>query len=1213
MKIFMGELLHEGFTSDDVFPHPLDEMTKHKLPATTVREFLIMRMVNVITDKPDWHTKVFNAEIVAKWSKEIREANDVTENMMGWIIEQVKYKALFYQKTGLIGVYNSYVAKSDTIVPEALKLALREAVASLENVPDDQKDYHPGSNNQVLDLVHPSLFPLIYGRSRAVPEEATGITDGLKRCGEGEIFPKFADRINDSPERYPDWGVSRNYQWLPCEVRFKPICSDTLAGGENDSRCEISSYINNLHPRRHQKLYKVIEQVIDCAIPLWNTTLSFITADPSTRINYDCVEYSGDVEECFDGEPPEGMDEDDWYDNQEEAHLELQRKYLIVPDIDKSPGYCEPKAPYQDAEGWSMMGVQKYVDLKKDFGGLQVIVKLANIHLTPEKAEYPGGSWHVEGQLNERICATALYYYDNENISDSRLAFRQRCEDMDYELVNYPQNHSLWANIIFGLERDGPLAQDIGSVQTGEGRLLTFPNILRHQVQPFKLQDPTKPGYRKILALFLVDPHFKIPSTATIPVQRRDWWEEMVPMDRILHPLPQELKDMVAEDTELAQFPISMKQAKEIRLNLMEERKERGLNDDLIGARRRDIPEPSDTEMVDADSAVSTPQKSDAREEAEDEEEEDDNEDQAEGETTVTSKANTVQDTEDQAETEHTGPMTPAQGSDAGDSASRQNSPPRTGGGRGSAIGVPRRRRLGRPPKNKPPDWDAPDDAAGEARSGVTTPVKRGRGRGRPYGGGRWAKSRGGPSHVTQVPIDKEGNMMDVVNDEVDLPEDPEGETKVDKMGNLLGNREYRVRTFTILNKGKQQYMLSTEPARCIGFRDSYLFFQKHKLLYKIIIDDEQKRDMIDRAIIPHSYKGRAIGVVTARSVFREFGAKIIIGGRKVIDDYHAQAARERGDVEGEVAVPEDRLPPPGEKYNKNQYVAWHGASSVYHSGAPSVPAPMGKIIDPKKRKVLVTGDNWMLEHARAASQYNSALLEARRKTLNGVYDIHTNTMLYPNIMQPTHVRWEAVPPSEKDEQATQKLLHSASDTIGVDITITLTGSAFRAPKPIPEESHQVNMEDAKAEPEKEPNGQADAIMSPAEYAKAIEKANAAACATTETTIFPSLPSIYSRNFRIHDVHYESPAYSGMGIPGPDGDTRDVGSNGLTIWNAYNTHLDPSMAFCMSAEILAELPPDCREAYMEAAAREGEWKNRWAGEVVDGSRAKLPLNFAWTP
>ena len=29
----------------------------------------------------------------------------------------------------------------------------------------------------------------------------------------------------------------------------------------------------------------------------------------------------------------------------------------------------------------------------------QAIAKLANIHLTPEKPRYEGGSWHVEGQL----------------------------------------------------------------------------------------------------------------------------------------------------------------------------------------------------------------------------------------------------------------------------------------------------------------------------------------------------------------------------------------------------------------------------------------------------------------------------------------------------------------------------------------------------------------------------------------------------------------------------------------------------------------------------------------------------------------------------------------------------------------------------------------------------------------------------------------------
>ena len=251
--------------------------------------------------------------------------------------------------------------------------------------------------------------------------------------------------------------------------------------------------------------------------------------------------------------------------------------------------------------------------------------------------------------------------------------------------------------------------------------------------------------------------------------------------------------------------------------------------------------------------------------------------------------------------------------------------------------------------------------------SDVGTPRKRGGWRGRGFGGGRWARAKGGPSHVTQVPVDKEGNMANVKNDEVELPEDSEGETKVTKDGELLGDREYRVRTFKIEGKGDRLYMLSTEPARCIGFRDSYLFFQKHKQLYKIIVAEEAKKDLIDRGLIPHSYKGRAIGVVTARSVFREFGAKIVVGGKKVIDDYQVAEARARGDVEGEYAVPEDEVPSGAEGYDRNRYVAWHGASSVYHTGVPSTPMVNGKPVESKKRKVVVTGSNWMAEHSREA------------------------------------------------------------------------------------------------------------------------------------------------------------------------------------------------------------------------------------------------------
>ncbi len=283
--------------------------------------------------------------------------------------------------------------------------------------------------------------------------------------------------------------------------------------------------------------------------------------------------------------------------------------------------------------------------------------------------------------------------------------------------------------------------------------------------------------------------------------------------------------------------------------------------------------------------------------------------------------------------------------------SAKSPSPPR--------VVMVRRKRLGRPPKNKPPDWDQMIEVP--ARDSDSTPRRRGRGGWRGRGG-----RKGQQGQVMQQPIDKDGNLMDIVNDEVDLPDDPYGEKKVDKLGNLLEGREYRCRTFTVAGRGDRLYMLSTEPARCVGFRDSYLFFTKHRRLYKIIVDDDEKRDMIERDIIPHSYKGRSIGIVTARSVFREFGALIIVGGRRVIDDYDVAKAREEGVVEGEIADPNDRFIE-GEPYNKNQYVAWHGASAVYHSGAPSVPQQSGKLVDVKKRRVAVNDTNWQLEHAREA------------------------------------------------------------------------------------------------------------------------------------------------------------------------------------------------------------------------------------------------------
>ena len=210
---------------------------------------------------------------------------------------------------------------------------------------------------------------------------------------------------------------------------------------------------------------------------------------------------------------------------------------------------------------------------------MQVIVKLANIELKPGES-YAGGSWHVEGQANEHIVATALYYYDSKNITESRLAFRQSPDGEEFEYdsemhknFDYEQGDDTFLPAIFGLRNYESTVQDVGSVVCKEGRLLTFPNTLQHRASPFQLEDATKPGHRKFLALFLVDPHLQIISTKDIPPQRKDWWaEELFKMKgiRFMERLPLEIVNHIFS---FIDYPMSLETAKEKRLELIAERR----------------------------------------------------------------------------------------------------------------------------------------------------------------------------------------------------------------------------------------------------------------------------------------------------------------------------------------------------------------------------------------------------------------------------------------------------------------------------------------------------------------------------------------------------------------------------------------------------------------------------------------------------------------
>jgi hypothetical protein len=82
--------------------------------------------------------------------------------------------------------------------------------------------------------------------------------------------------------------------------------------------------------------------------------------------------------------------------------------------------------------------------------------------------------------MNEKICATAIYYLDSENIRPSSLAFRmQTSAYMEDEFEEVGQNSFTWMERVYGTYvQDYPCLQNYGSVETVQGRLLAFPNVL---------------------------------------------------------------------------------------------------------------------------------------------------------------------------------------------------------------------------------------------------------------------------------------------------------------------------------------------------------------------------------------------------------------------------------------------------------------------------------------------------------------------------------------------------------------------------------------------------------------------------------------------------------------------------------------------------------------------------------------------------------------
>ncbi|CAD6572982.1 MAG: hypothetical protein ASARMPREDX12_005618 [Alectoria sarmentosa] len=128
------------------------------------------------------------------------------------------------------------------------------------------------------------------------------------------------------------------------------------------------------------------------------------------------------------------------------------------------------------------------------------------------------------------------------------------------------------------------------------------------------------------------------------------------------------------------------------------------------------------------------------------------------------------------------------------------------------------------------------------------------------------------------------------------------GELKVNAQGFPQGGRQFKIRTFFVAHRHEKRFMLATECARVLGYRDSYLLFNKNRSLFKIIASQAEKDELIHQEILPYSYRSRQIAIVTAKSMFRQFGARVIENGRRVRDDYWEAKAIKQGFTEEDMA-----------------------------------------------------------------------------------------------------------------------------------------------------------------------------------------------------------------------------------------------------------------------------------------------------------------------
>lgn len=246
------------------------------------------------------------------------------------------------------------VSFADTIIPSDLADRLNHQISHV--AASEPVDYHPGSNDCVRDIVHPSLFPFIHGES-VLTETGTSVVKAIREYNDSMKAEESIDR----------WGRKfepSKYQWLPSIFRV----------GE-DGKTSIESYINNLDRKKYPDLYQSLAQLFDIFLPHFEQVYAYLQelqilpeheedmesvehdynpdlegaklSGKSLRVITKIIDYElSSDEDCVDGVfHVEGMSSE---------HIIMTGLYIASRDEDFEGGELMFRRAFQTYEGWGI-------------------------------------------------------------------------------------------------------------------------------------------------------------------------------------------------------------------------------------------------------------------------------------------------------------------------------------------------------------------------------------------------------------------------------------------------------------------------------------------------------------------------------------------------------------------------------------------------------------------------------------------------------------------------------------------------------------------------------------------------------------------------------------------------------------------------------------------------------------------------------------------